>query len=75
MGHDTAQDCIEAPFGPRVGTKEEYDRAIERLKILSKAPLGTADTAGVQALIDAILEYEGRNGLEKTVLPQSPHRR
>jgi len=68
MGHDEAQKCIKTPFRPQICNKAEYLAALEQLKILSRAPLGTPNTAGVQKLIDAILDYEARHGLEKTVV-------
>ena len=67
MTHDEAQKCIKTPFTPRIGNMEEYNAAIERLEILSKEPLGTSRTQGVQKLIDAILDYETRHGSDKTV--------
>jgi hypothetical protein len=66
MAHEEAQECIKSPFTPRIGNREEYDAAIKRLEILSKEPLGTSRTQGVQKLIDAILDYEARHGLDKT---------
>lgn len=41
--------------------------ALEKLKILSREPLGTPSTELVEELIDAILEYETRHAREKPV--------
>jgi hypothetical protein len=51
---------------PIIGSIEGYNAAVEQLEILSKEPLGTPRTEGVQQLIDAILDYEERHGPEKT---------
>ena len=51
----------------KIHNKMQYNAAIKQLEILSKAPLGTPRTEGVQKLIDAILEYEARHGSGKTV--------
>ena len=68
MDHEEAQECIKTPFRPRICNKAEYLAALEQLRILSRAPLGMPNTAGVQKLIDAILYYEARHGLEETVV-------
>jgi hypothetical protein len=45
-----------------IGTDGEYFQALKELEVLQKAPLGTDQTEGLQDLIEAILEYEGRRG-------------
>jgi hypothetical protein len=55
-------------------SEDEYKAAIDRLRILSREPLGTPQTEGMQTLIDAILDYEARHGLERTVSKKKPPR-
>jgi hypothetical protein len=64
--HYQAQEWKTTPFMPIIGSIEGYNAAVEQLEILSKEPLGTPRTEGVQQLIDAILDYEERHGPEKT---------
>ncbi len=45
-----------------IGCEADYRRALEKLEVLQKAPLGTDQTEGLQDLIEAILEYEARQG-------------
>jgi hypothetical protein len=38
---------------------------LEVLEVLQKAPLGTAETEGLQDLVEAILDYEAKqNGVD-----------
>jgi hypothetical protein len=47
---------------PRViRTLEEYRSALREMDRLQCAPLGTPETEGLQDLIEAILDYEGRH--------------
>lgn len=55
------------PLAPIVLNAEGYLAALERLKMLSKQPLGTPDTELVQELVDAILDYEARQEPQKAV--------
>jgi hypothetical protein len=54
------------PRGPTtsvtIGCEAEYRRALRELEVLQRAPLGTAQTEGLQDLIEAILEYEAMQG-------------
>jgi hypothetical protein len=50
-----------------IETAAEYDKALELLAVLQKAPLGTAETEGLQDLVEAILDYEAKqNGVDGT---------
>src|SRR5271165_1456503 len=48
MAHDEAYECVKTPFRSQIVNKIEYMAAVERLRILSRAPLGTPNTAGLQ---------------------------
>jgi len=48
--------CAKIP----IATAAEYQRALELLAVLQKAPLGTAETEGLQDLVEAILDYEAK---------------
>ncbi len=53
--------CAKIP----IVTAAEYQRALEVLAVLQKAPLGTAETEGLQDLVEAILDYEAKqNGID-----------
>ncbi len=43
-----------------IETVADYERALEVLVVLQKAPLGTAETEGLQDLVEAILDYEAK---------------
>jgi hypothetical protein len=45
----------------RIETEADYRRAIQELKLLQRAPLGTPETEGLQDLIEAILDYEEKD--------------
>ncbi len=45
----------------RIETEADYQRAIQELKLLQRAPLGTPETEGLQDLIEAILDYEEKD--------------
>ncbi len=50
-----------------IETAADYERALEVLVVLQKAPLGTAETEGLQELVEAILDYEAKqNGVDRT---------
>ncbi len=50
-----------------IETAAEYERALDVLVVLQKAPLGTAETEGLQDLVEAILDYEAKhNGVDRT---------
>jgi hypothetical protein len=54
-------ECAKIP----IETEAEYERALEVLAVLQKAPLGTAETEGLQDLVEAILDYETKqNGVD-----------
>jgi hypothetical protein len=48
--------CAKIP----IETAAEYERALELLAVLQKAPLGTDETEGLQDLVEAILDYEAK---------------
>jgi hypothetical protein len=48
--------CAKIP----IETAAEYERALEVLAVLQKAPLGTDETEGLQDLVEAILDYEAK---------------
>jgi hypothetical protein len=53
--------CVKSP----IETAAEYERALEVLEVLQKAPLGTTETEGLQDLVEAILDYEAKqNGVD-----------
>jgi hypothetical protein len=65
-GAQSAMPQRRCPKGTRtpvpIRTGAEYIKAVEELKVLQKAPLGTEQTEGLQDLVEAILEYEARLG-------------
>jgi hypothetical protein len=53
--------CAKTP----IETAAEYERALEVLAVVQKAPLGTDETEGLQDLVEAILDYEAKqNGVD-----------
>ena len=48
--------CAKIP----IETAAEYERALEVLAVLQKAPLGTDETERLQDLVEAILDYEAK---------------
>ena len=56
--------CAKIP----IETAAEYERALEVLAVLQKAPLGTDETEGLQDLVEAILDYESKqDGVDEKV--------
>ena len=49
----------------RIRSKAEYAAALARLEWLQGQPLGTPATEGLQALAEAILEYEERTAARR----------
>jgi hypothetical protein len=48
-----------------IETATDYERALQVLAVLQKAPLGTEETEGLQDLVEAILDYEAKqNGFD-----------
>jgi len=50
------RECAKIP----IATSAEYERALEVLAVLQKAPLGTDETERLQDLVEAILDYEAK---------------
>lgn len=47
---------------------DDYRAALREAEELQRAPLGTPATAGLQELIEAIIDYESRYGAQGAVL-------
>jgi hypothetical protein len=45
-----------------IETEAEYRQALNDLEVLKNVPLGTDQTEGLQDLIEAILDYEVKQG-------------